>query len=301
MNYNANYAGKQPVKALEDVLEGYKKEVLKNLNLLKYENVFDFDFSEKPIRTGPFANLEKRIVIEETFQSFIWIWGYCLLVLYDEGISKPRLNLESSKSKIKEAFELLEYGYSLLNGFNKWNLSMPNPLEYNVSNNFYIEKANGIYLIAMNEVFLHEIAHIDNGDIDKLIAHIARQYVITLDERRSFEYKADEFAYSKLVDGINNPVFKSTIRLGLIAGFSALIIIQKSLRDYSGQYPDADERFKIAMQELSIDEEDNMWGVACLAWKLWSDKNSKDLGWALSYDTYKELFEATVIKVDEFK
>lgn len=293
--------GKQPVKVLEEVLDVYKKEVLANLKLSQYENSFDFDYSESQIQTGPFADIQKRIKIEESFQSFIWIWSYCLMAIYDEGVSKPRLELPFSTDKLKNAFKLLEYGYGLLSKYEKWDLSLPNPQEYEEEDAFYIEKANGVYVFAMNKIFLHEIGHIHNGDIDKLIEQIAGRYKISLDERRSFEYKADKFAFEQLSDGIKNPVFSKTIELGIISGFSAIIMIQSTLKDYTNKYPDADERFKLALDSLNIDEQDNLWGIACLAWKLWSNKHSKDLEWALEYDTYKELFYATIKKADDFK
>lgn len=302
INYDIKaWKGRQPVKVLEDKLYEYKKEVLTNLNLIQYENIFDFDYTEIAIQTGPFAGIDKRVKIEETFQSFIWIWSYCLMTLYDEGVAKPRLKLKNSESKIKQAFDLLDYGYTLLDNFGNWDLKLPNPQEYDVSDSFYIEKANGVYIFAMNELFLHEIGHIDNGDIDKLIAHNSGKYVIDLAERKSFEYEADKFAFEKLIVGVKNPIYKKTIEFGVISGFSALIMIQSTLRDYYGSYPDADERYKLAIESLNIHEEDNLWGIACLAWKLWSNKNSRDLEWALEYETYKDLFEATIIKADDFK
>lgn len=302
INYDIKaWKGKQPVKVLEDKLDEYKKEVLTNLKLSQYENVFDYDYTEISIQTGPFAGINKRIKIEESFQAFIWIWSYCLMTLYDEGVAKPRLKQANSASKIKQAFDLLDYGYTLLDNFKKWDLKLPNPQEYDISDSYYIEKANGVYIFAMNELFLHEIGHIHNGDIDKLIAHNAGSYVINLTERKSFEYEADKFAFQKLIVGVNNPIYSKTIEFGIIAGFSALIMIQSSLKDYSGQYPDADERYKLAIESLNIHEEDNLWGIACLAWKLWSNKNARDLEWALEYETYKELFQATIIKANDFK
>lgn len=295
------WKGKQPVKILEDKLEEFKREVLTNLNLLQYENIFDYDYTEIAVQTGPFVSINKRISIEESFQSFIWIWSYCLLTLYDEGVAKPRLRQANSSLKIKQAFDLLDYGYTLFNNFGKWDLNLPNPQEFDISDSFYIERANSVYIFAMNEMFLHEIGHLYNGDIDKLIKQNSGCYKIDLNERKSFEYNADKFAFEKLVVGVKNPMFKKTIEFGVISGFSALIMIQSTLKDYSGQYPDADERYKLAIESLNIHEEDNLWGIACLAWKLWSNKNSRDLQWAVEYDTYQELFRATIVKVNDFK
>jgi len=302
INYDIKaWKGKQPVKVLGVKLDDYKKEVLTNLNLIQYEKVFDYDYTEISIQTGPFAGIDKRIKIEESFHSFIWIWSYCLMTLYDEGVAKPRLKITNSKSKIKQAFDLLDYGYTLLDNFQNWDLKLPNPQEYDISDSYYIEKANGVYIFAMNELFLHEIGHIHNGDIDKLINHNAGRYIIDLAERKSFEYNADKFAFEKLVIGIKNPIYNKTIEFGIISGFSAIIMIQTTLKDYSGTYPDADERYKLAIESLNIHEEDNLWGIACLAWKLWSNKNSRDLDWAVEYDTYKELFQATIVKANDFK
>jgi len=292
------FKGSQPVKVIEREHDFLLNEMLTNLNLLQYKTSIDYDRVVNPLK-GPFADINKRISIQETFQSFLWIWNYALITIYDEAIAKPRLKLPFDKTKVDRAFKLLDYGYSLFTAYTPWDLDLPNTQNYSADDAEYVTKANAAYLFSLNKIILHEIGHIELGHIDKLIAHRAGTYNITPDERKQFEYDADAFAIRNLAIGNNNPQFKRTIEYGLIAGFSAIIIIQNKLR--AGQYPDADERLKIGIESLNLHEEDNYWGVACLAIKLWSVKNLADLNWPPECETYKELFYETLKTLENFK
>jgi len=292
------FQGKQPVKVLEREHRLFLNEMLSNLKLNSYSTSIKYDRVEDKLK-GPFADINKDISIQETFQSFLWIWNYCLIVMYDEAIAKPRLKLPYDKSKVETAFKLLDYGYSLFTTYKKWDLTLPNPQEYTLDDADYITKANAAYLFSLSKIILHEIGHIDLGHIDKLIQARAGTYTITNDERKQFEYEADDFAIQRLGKGFTNPQYKRTIEYGLISGFSAIIIIQNKLR--AGVYPDADERLKIGIESLNLHEEDNYWGIACLAMKLWSNRNTVDLNWALEYETYKELFYETLKTIDKLK
>jgi hypothetical protein len=292
------FKGSQPVKVLEREHDFLLGEMLSNLNLLHYKPAIIYDRVINQL-IGPFADTNKHLTIQETFQSFLWIWNYALVTIYDEAIAKPRLKMPFDTTKVDRAFELLDYGYSLFTAFNPWNLNLPNTQNYTEEDAEYVTKANAAYLFSLNKIILHEIGHIELGHIDKVIDQIAGKYVITATERKQFEYDADSFAIKNLVIGNNNPQFKRTIEYGLIAGFSAIIIIQNKLR--AGQYPDADERLKIGIESLNLDEKDNYWGVACLAIKLWSAKNLKDLNWPDQCETYKELFYETLKTIETFK
>jgi hypothetical protein len=89
--YDFNFSifkGSQPVKVIEREHDFLLNEMLTNLNLLKYKNSINYDRVDNPLK-GPFADIHKIISIQETFQSFLWIWNYALITIYDEAIAKP--------------------------------------------------------------------------------------------------------------------------------------------------------------------------------------------------------------------
>jgi len=57
----------------------------------------------------------------------------------------------------------------------------------------------------------------------------------------------------------------------------------------------------IALESLDIEETDNMWGIACLAIKLWSEKSNITLDLPTVTETYKDLFYLTLKKLEFLK
>ena len=132
----------------------------------------DYCIIEEPIKT-PFVNENKIISIHETFLSYLWINCYSLMVLYDEAVVKPMQNsqLHCNKNIINTDFiklteELFQYGKSLIRIYTQWDKNKyPNPEEYSDEEEFYIKKANGIFVYATNFILCHELAHVEKRTI----------------------------------------------------------------------------------------------------------------------------------------
>ena len=199
--YNPTHSGLQPVRVLDhniiylfeniypDFLTELKSAVAnKGLQpgLTKYclEEAIRFSNMDFKSQT-PFIGIDKKIVLHETFLSFLWIYCYCVLVVFDEGIQKPLQNKTYNPTNplphiANEALKLFDYGLSLIDIFNPWDKNLPNPEEYDDSEAFYIERANSVFLYALNFILCHELGHVILGHIDQSIDAINKSSVISL-------------------------------------------------------------------------------------------------------------------------
>lgn len=106
----------------------------------------------------PFVNGEGKITVHETFLSYVWCICNSMLVLYEEAIAKTSQNqvsktliYEIDAQKIDKAQELFNYAKSLIVSFTEWDKEeLPNPEIYTQEDVFFIERANGLFVYAMN-------------------------------------------------------------------------------------------------------------------------------------------------------
>lgn len=318
--YNPTHSGLQPVRVLEHniiyVFENTYQDFIDELKKAIIEKGLKPGIThyclEKPIQYStenftsqtPFVGRDKKIVLHETFLSFLWIYCYTVIVVFDEAIQKPMLNKTYNPTNpipeiVKEALTLFNYGISLINKFTKWDKKMPNPEEYESDKGFYIERANSAFLYALDFILCHELAHVNLGHVDQDIEAEKSNTYIPSSQIKQDEYAADKYAIDLLLKGRENPVFKKTIEFGLIAGFSSLLFLSSRLT--SKTHPDVDERIKIGLESLHLEPTDNLWGIASLALKLWTDKNSISLSLPAATENYKELFYLTLEELDALK
>jgi hypothetical protein len=117
----------------------------------------------------------KKIAIHETFLSYVWCISYSFLVLYDEAVAKPSQNntakrelFEIDEGRIKKAEQLFKYGISIIKTFTPWDKDkLPNPELFESNDAFWIEKANGLFVFAMNFILCHEFAHVEKKHLEK--------------------------------------------------------------------------------------------------------------------------------------
>ena len=132
------------------------------------------------------------------------------------------------------------------------------------------------------------MAHVSLGHVDKLeneTQSIAEENLIE-------EYDADLFAFERIMKGANNLTNSHTAEVGLVAGLCSILFFSSDMK--GGDHPDPDERLKIILEKLNLQPEDNLWGIACVALKLWANHNTVDLEWPTIVDTYSDLFYSTL-------
>ena len=308
------HPGTQPIRVLyqnfkhwfENTHEGFEVEILEAIEEKGFHPEFRYIQREERVNVLAQVGTFKIINVEESFLAFLWCISYGLVGLYDETVQKPRIteNYERTEQIIKlvnEAHQLIQYGLSLLYGYNPWDKeNLPNPEFYDRDENEYIDTANGVFLSALNFVIVHEFAHIVMGHIDEDIERQeAGDEEISNEEKIAQEHEADAFAFEKLIQGADNITNLQTVSLGLVAGLSSLIFFNNTMD--GGDHPDPDHRLQYVLEHLNLPEEDNLWGIACMAIRLWANHYNIDLRWPRIVDTYKELFENSMNRIQELK
>jgi len=300
------HKGEQPIRVLSsDIIHWFQNTYPGFKDVLEYEinnnglqKEIRYIIGEERIRVAAKVDGDKKISIGESFLSYLWTVSYGLVVLFDEGVQNPRIEkgwklTNEIQKKIDDAQKLFDYGLSLISNYSKWDTNnLPNPECYDPAENEYIEKINLVYHTAVNLVVVHEFGHVFLGHIDQDIELAKQGKRSTLHDRKNDEYAADKYAFDTLMQGADSVTNKHTTTVGMVAGLASLIFFSSSLDGHD--HPDPDERVKIVLEALHLDEEDNLWGIACLALKLWANHHKIDIGWPPVVDTYKDLFYLTL-------
>lgn len=312
------HQGIQPIRVLQHNIiakyENTNSEFLKTSRDLVNNNGLQPGISyfiyEKPIvfscehfkRQTPFVDGNKKIAIHETFLSYVWIMSYCLWVLYYEAVAKPMQNQQSNKEVnkintilIKQTEELFQYGKSLITTYSSWDKkNLPNPEEYSSDEEFYILRANGIFVHALNFILCHEFAHVEKKHIDEI-----KKRAVGSDERKIFEKEADARAIELMLEG-KDGIQDKTIELGILIGLTSILYF-KSNTDGGLHHPDTDDRIKTYLDKINPNFEEPIWGVASLAIKLWDNQFNLNFNWSKEANDFKELFQNTLTQIENRK
>jgi hypothetical protein len=227
------------------------------------------------------------------------------MYIYDKTIHEPRTIDKHviSPNVTEKAFRaraLFNYGLSLLQRFNTWDIeNLPNPQYYDAQEDCYIEKANRAYLHAVNFVLIHELGHVTLGHIDKDIENNDNSIIISNETKIQEEIDADNFSFERIFQSPQNLTNDHTAAVGLISALCSFIFFSANMK--GEEHPDPDMRLKTALEKLNLEPEDNLWGLSCLAFKLWSMNNNIDLEWPNEVETYKDLFYLTIEQLDKIK
>lgn len=306
-NLSPEHKGEQPVRVLiHNILSQFEetnpffielsRALVENLKLqprITY-HINNWPIIEKVGEDGqpqsPYLNSNNKIVIHETFLSYVWCISYSLLVLYDENVAKISQNQVEGKPvhvidlpKIEKAKELFNYAKSLIVVFSEWDKNeLPNPELYTVDDKFYIERANGLFVYAMNFILCHEFAHVEKEHTNRLLAGPGTKSHIL-----AFEKEADERAIELILLGTND-VTKASTHFGILIGLCSFLFFKGTVANET--HPDTDDRITTFVEKIDPPPSNAMWGVAALAFKLWDDQFAKYYHWPKEIGDLKELF-----------
>ena len=301
--YNSDrHKGIQPIRILEknicnfdfyidnDLCEELVKLIVDSVLSPKIEYHLDekpiIDFRQNMNSQLPYIDENKIIHLQETFLSYLWINCYCMLVVFNEGIHKPLMDGNYSgiiveNSNVKDAFNLFDYGISLIKEYSIWDKDiLPNPERYTKEAEKHITNTSGVYMFAVIFVILHEIAHAKYNTIGLLSKF----------ESKIDEQQADNWALHQLTKMLDQNLYRSNIAIGLISALCSLLLLSKTI--LSETHPDTDRRIKRAIEyiESELGEKDNLYGYACLMFRLWDFKYNLKLSWHSNPNNYKEIF-----------
>ena len=313
MQYNDyNSQGVQPVRVLENNVlarfENKHPEFRRELeDIFRYcSKVGEIEIyrDETPVKDGIKAsvNSDGKICLHETFLSYIWALSYAFMVIFDEEVHGPRIGGQPEHGRgighfVPQARKVLDYGLSLRYEFQRWPNALPNPENYNECDMFYVEKANGIYVAAVDFILSHEAGHIA---CDHFTRRDRTPDRLKEFEQKKFEQEADLWALDRVRKGIKSPErSQTTVGFGIIAGLGSLLLLDKDLTQ--GDHPDNDERIANIMTGLDIDDKDSLWGVAATFFWLWKDLFGIRLNTPSEFNTYKDFFQDIICKLQPMK
>ncbi len=303
--------GTQPIRVLDNnVLEwfenkysGFRSELEDLQKQFGFTRYIKYICDEVPILCGeggnqiPYVTVDEgQIAIHETFLSYVWGLCYAFLVLFDEEINGPQTGKQPGHGKPLGFFRLkgyamLDYALSLVRGFNKWPADLPSPESHNNEDKYYVQKANGIYVAAIDFILCHELAHIALGHLQKHKQAPYRQRGVSSRELKNLEDAADKWALDRILGGICYPKRPLTnVGFGAIVGLGSLLLLNRNLT--SQTHPDINDRIRSVLARLPIDPRDSPWGIAATFYFAWNNRFNSGLDFSSRYETYSALVEA---------
>jgi len=298
-NYNPEvHIGTQPIRVLTGniihAFENLHPEFLSDVNKLIAEKGLQKEIKylseEDKIKDIAYVWIDKKITIEESFLSYLWIICYGILVMFDERVQKNQNGIASPNQNeiLKKAETLFKYGMSLINRYSKWDLNLPNPERYTKDDEFYIEKNNSVFINALNFILCHELSHVSLGHLENPFKEVGNTKIEILND----EYQADKNAIELIKKGIFHSEDKMDRKVGLVAGLCSLLFFSSTLK--GGDHPDQDERLRIGLEGLDLADDDYIWGIAAVGLHLWAHEKNKIINVPPEVETYKEWF----LKID---
>lgn len=305
--YNTSHLGTQPIRVLQhNILAQFEKTTPEFLQLTLdtitskgLKRGIGYFINEYPIshdvygrKQTPYVDTNKKIHIHETFTSYVWCISYSLVVLYDEAVAKPSQNMfygaETNiidHNKIKDAQKLFDYGISLIKVFTPWNKEeLPNPEYYKEEDDFYVVRVNGIYVYAMNFILCHEFAHVESEHFERAakVNNIEAKHIL------EFEKEADKKAIDYILAGVTDEKRKTAIG-GILIGLCCLLFFKSDTLNQT--HPDTDKRIDNFLDLVGPNNDDALWGIASLAYKLWDTQFTKLYTYPKQINDYKEMYE----------
>lgn len=235
---------------------------------------------------------DRRIHIYDTFSAYVWCVCYSMTVLFDEVIQIPHLRgnytgqFDHNNKQIESALGVFEYGMTLTTRYRDWDRGIPNPEEYGCSHSYYIEKVNGMYLAAMYFIFCHEVGH-------NVFNHMYTP--ATNAQSLQDELDADNFAIDQVLLPDNSP-YARTFKHGGVAAMCALLFLNRNLYR-GGRYPDAHQRIDNVIARMELSEEDHIWGMASLAFRMWGLHYNIEFQTPRESPNYMDLFSDILIQL----
>ena len=285
------------IEWFENVTPDFKEESKAEIDYNGLKAGLIYHIKKTPITDIACINGKREIELNENYNQYLWSICYALFVLFDESIHKPITTgtytgtFDLNNSFVKKAIDSFNSGMGLLKSFQETVFfNLPNPEKYTEVDQYYIQRTNSIYTAAMTFILLHEFGHQFHKHLD---------YDPTSEESKNDEYLVDGFAIDKI--SYNFSLDKgTTYKFGIIATLCSFIFLNNSLKG-GDFHPDIDERLSVAMEKLELDELDNMWGVASLAFRLWSNHYKIKLDLPDKVDNYKQLYYLTISEVKKIK
>lgn len=298
--FNPNiHKGEQPIRVLhhmniwmfQNTHPNFPNELSLAFDKNGLSKTVDIVYGENKVK-GPFIRVQnKRIVLQETFLSYLWCVTHSIYVIYVLKIEQPKINQRAGKefySKNEEdlnnAEELFEYAKSLISTYAKWDKkSQPNPEIYLAEKRDLIEQPNCFYTEAVKFILCHEYTHgikhldvLNSGEEVELSGYI------------NFEKEADSDAIDLMLKGIfPNKINELPIQIGITIGLLSMFFFKATTENKI--HPNTEDRLVDALEQMEISDNHYAWGIALVGLRLWDEQFGLDFKWTID-KTDKEQF-----------
>jgi hypothetical protein len=287
MNHQVFFNGTQPIRVLQDYIpftfENANLDILNLTNHLvdniKFNPGLQYHINELPIRAAvngsdqtPYATDGNEIHIHETFLSYVWCISYSLVTLYNTA--HPSNQQPFSEEELEERCKLIDsvfsYGTSLIDTFSVWDKEkLPNPETYEKKHEADIYNANTVFLFATCFILYHEFSHVEREHFAKMDSGQNTSGHIL-----EFEKEADAKAIKLMLSGATERT-REAVDIGVLVGLCCILHLSYQVTG-GEEHPDTDDRIHNFLEQLQTTPSDGVWGIAYVAYKLWSRQFSKN-------------------------
>lgn len=295
--------GIYPVRALKDkILQWFIK--IGDTNTIEHElkyNGLNKRFKYK-VTNGIITDIAEvnpsgpnQIIVYENFCQFLWSFSYAIIVIFDEAFIRPRVEqnfnfsdsklLDSATKSIETAFELFT------NPKPDKFFILPNPESSKFRNDKQVQVTEDVFCIGLSFILFHEFGH-------HFLGHLGYK-PDTNQQRKKEEEDADDYAFEILSKHFNEE-YCEAIKTGIIISLIALVFEDDTLSG-GDAHPDPHQRLKRIFEKMGLDENNDLWALASVAFKLWAFKYNKPLEFPESVESYKELFDRAFIELNYLK
>ncbi|MBF0408964.1 MAG: hypothetical protein HQM10_16575 [Candidatus Riflebacteria bacterium] len=290
-NFPVRVLGGSILVFLKNIIENHLEKVQHELDSLKNQGKMNFIANKERVQIV--AEIDKNgISIYENYCQFLWSLPYSLISINDECFKKPMLN-KSFKGQLErnvffhKGIYSFNFGVNLTKAFSLFpSFVLPNPLKYDIVDQYYIEKANSIFSSGMAFSILHELGHL-------YYCHLDAQKML-----KQHEHDADEYALSMILAAPLDKVHLESYKYGALISLLSIIFIDDSLSG-GEEHPHPIDRIRFLLEQMKLDDQNDLWGMAALGFALWGQYYRKDYGFPKEMETFKELFEYIGKRVDD--
>lgn len=276
-----HHEGNTPVRVLsKDVISHFQSLYLDFLDEIKHEVLYGslqqgiyYDCHKDPIEDRACLEYDEdtskpgtyltNLYIKESYLAFMWCLCYAVVTIYREQ-SKVKPNL-------KPAVDVFNYGLSLHEQWSSWDMnSLPNPQQFDKSEEQHIGEVNGLFLYAATYILGHEFSHQQFGHDPE---------PLTSQESIQDEFEADKGALAIMKRALENRMLGeiNSLKLGALLGLGS-ILFPEDCWDGGLAHPDSDVRFAQLIDGLTEgDEESDLWDFGRTVLMLWGLIHRKDL------------------------
>ena len=286
--YKKHHLGTQPIRVLNNMNlymfmnthPGFNNELATAIEQHGLSKKITINYGETKIEKTPYIHrVNKSIVLDETFLSYLWCICHSIYVIYLQTVDFPKVNKLAGYNKypisqelITKAYELFDYAKSLISIFDKWDIdNMPNPERYLAEDRDYIEQPNMFYTEAMKFILCHEYMHAIKH-IDKINSgEYEHSHFI------EFEKEADYGAIELMKKGMGTKSSAHPVPIGVTLGILSMFFFKSTTKAL--KHPNTEDRLVQALNQLELENDSPCWGIALVGLKLWSEQFGLSLHW----------------------